>query len=200
MCVCVCVRVRKCVALFFVVVANLLTFSATIFPHQIPKDDTVTYLIKAGLSEKASASSSSSSSSAARCPMVVFCVDISGSMSTTTAVPGGIELYQLGRRDHVSRLDCIKAAIHAQLQEMQKSDPACVPVIILFGSSVTVIADNARSLPVESRIENDTEALIQKGRSFRGKCTHTVTRAYTVKNDMVVMLLLFYYYYCFFFC
>lgn len=84
---------------------------------------------------------------------IIFCVDISGSMSC--AVSGG-----------VSRIDCMKHAVQGQLQELLKTSPHTNVMIITFGTAVTVIGDKGRSIPVESKIFNDYNGLVAKGRSM----------------------------------
>jgi Mg-chelatase subunit ChlD len=80
-------------------VVQFLLHSAThsdlwCFIHQ--QSQSTTYLIKPGVAQQVKKS-----------PMVVFCVDISGSMSTTKHVPEGITLHS-GHTNYVSRLDCVK--------------------------------------------------------------------------------------------
>lgn len=103
---------------------------------------------------------------AARHPRVVFCVDVSGSMSTTTTVPG-----KDGKPpQHVSRLSCIKAAVNTQITALQRAQPDCVVSVIAFGSDVKVWAD-WRFLDVETRLNGDEAALVAKGAALQDKCS-----------------------------
>jgi hypothetical protein len=70
-------------------------------------------------------------------PMVVFCVDISSSMSTRVRAGNGKQL---------SRLDCAKLSVQEQLNTLVKTNPSCIPVIITFGSTVTVHVDGEKSV------------------------------------------------------
>lgn len=70
--------------------------------------------------------------------MVVMCIDVSGSMSTSYEVPQGVDLPGRGKVKYVTRLDCIKAAAHAQLVQLAKDAPDTVVSFVLFGSSAKV--------------------------------------------------------------
>ena len=63
----------------------------------------------------------------------------------------------LSKTDYVTRLDCVKAAVHAQITELAKTSPDTVVTIVSFGSSISVLADAGRLLDVERRLENDPD-------------------------------------------
>lgn len=135
--------------------------------EQIPTVPCLTYMLQEARSD----------APVAALPMVVFCIDISGSMATTSHVAGGITLYNKGLTEHVSRLDCIKAAVHAQINMLVTDHPDCIVTVITFGSSVSVLADGGRMLEVEKRYENDLDGLIQKGQQLSAKCTMPLRKA-----------------------
>jgi actin beta/gamma 1 len=105
-------------------------------------------------------------------PMVVFCIDISGSMQARTNVSEGITLPSGQCVTQVTRLQCVQAAVHAQIDHLRRTQPSCVPVIITFGSSVTVIGghDGARAttMPQNNRLMDDMSALLDKGKNELG--------------------------------
>jgi hypothetical protein len=114
----------------------------------------------------------------AAAPMVIFCIDTSGSMQTATTVPGGIELPTGQRVERVSRLQCAQAAVHSQLRRLMEESPGTVPVVITFGSSVTVWTDGGRSTVVNNtRVLSDMQAMLSKGAEIAPCCTATAEAA-----------------------
>ncbi|XP_041351713.1 uncharacterized protein LOC121370501 [Gigantopelta aegis] len=125
--------------------------------EEIPKNDDVTYLLEPALATAASGASGRDES------LVVFCVDISGSMCVTTEVPGKVKLRGSSRlerlrsfnddhsdqylpRQHrnttyVSRLQAVQAAVDHQLEEMSREHPHRRVALITFDNEVTVIGD-----------------------------------------------------------
>ncbi|KAL8595082.1 hypothetical protein ACOMHN_019120 [Nucella lapillus] len=122
-----------------------------------PAADDVTYLIEAALSTTAMGSSGRDES------VVVFCIDISGSMTITTEVPGfqklrgSATLRRLNRENsmegpqrlprevrnvtYISRLQAVQAAVDHQLGEMAKEFPHRRIALVTFSSEVCVIGD-----------------------------------------------------------
>ena len=127
------------------------------------------------LLEPAPAGHSATSSSTAR---VIFCVDISGSMSMGLTVPGGIVLREgAPPSSNVTRLDCMKLAVQAQIERLKKDEPLRRVTVITFGSQVTVYGDDARPLQVETRLHNDLGALCDKGSVMARSCTESIEAA-----------------------
>lgn len=122
-----------------------------------PQEPDVTYMLEPALSTTASGPTGLDES------LVVFCLDVSGSMCVTTEVPGQVELRgasslrraQLLNREradqhlprqrrnvtYVSRLQSVQAAIDHQLQEMAKEYPNRRVALVTFSNEVTVIGD-----------------------------------------------------------
>lgn len=122
-----------------------------------PVDTDVTYMLEPALSTTASGPTGLDES------LVVFCVDISGSMCVTTEVPGHIELrgapglrraqqfnreradqylpHQRRNVTYISRLQSVQAAIDHQLEEMAKEFPNRRVCLVTFSNEVTVIGD-----------------------------------------------------------
>jgi actin-related protein len=97
---------------------------------------------KTFLLEKPAISGSSTPVFAPSIPMMVFVVDVSGSMGTTTCVQNGLNvptgLETEETLQHVSRLHLVQAAIRSKLLSLRKHHPETVPVIVSFGSDVRV--------------------------------------------------------------
>jgi hypothetical protein len=102
---------------------------------------------------------------------MVFCIDTSGSMNTTSEVEGKVDFkfgisqeeidmlrqfmepgdeiqfnYLPGNhnknKSFVSRKQCILSAIESQLKEIKKSDPNKRVGFVTFNNEVTIIGDN----------------------------------------------------------
>jgi hypothetical protein len=98
--------------------------------------------------------------------LVVFCIDISGSMASTTTIPRGHELVKIKgvTGEYISRIQCMKAAIDMQIEEIYKSHPGKRVVLIAFNGSVTLIGDGTWAEPVEvpsSKIHNFGELIAE---------------------------------------
>uniref|UniRef100_A0A6B2KZ87 VWFA domain-containing protein n=1 Tax=Arcella intermedia TaxID=1963864 RepID=A0A6B2KZ87_9EUKA len=122
-------------------------------PEETPKSDTIDYII-------ASMNSNSNSND-----IVVFCIDISGSMCCTSEVTGDIkiklneklskDLEQFIERQggvsaqqylprertditYVSRLQCVQAAVSSQIESFAKDHPNKRVAIVTFNNDVTI--------------------------------------------------------------
>jgi hypothetical protein len=88
--------------------------------------------------------------------MVIFCVDISGSMCLTTQVPAlqaewkavrdGGDKYFGGRKNemYISRLECVQAAVKRQLERIQLEHPNQKVVLVTFNNEVTILGDGSQ--------------------------------------------------------
>ncbi|XP_053396238.1 uncharacterized protein LOC123552632 [Mercenaria mercenaria] len=125
--------------------------------EEIPREPDVTFMLEPALSTTASGPTGLDES------LVIFCVDVSGSMCVTTEVPGHIELRGASglrraqalnreradqylprqRRNvtYISRLQSVQAAIDHQLQEMAREYPNRRVALVTFSNEVTVIGD-----------------------------------------------------------
>jgi hypothetical protein len=72
-------------------------------------------------------------------------MDVSGSMGTTMRVDGDVNfppaIQRKVARGQVSRLQCIQAAVHGQLEQMKVKLPNARPSVIAFGSTIEVHGD-----------------------------------------------------------
>lgn len=117
-----------------------------------PKSETVEFLVEPAPAAKAADAAS---------PLIIFCVDISGSMCSSTEVPGNFKLKgvkapsanflleagddrnQMNSRGvtYVSRLQCVQAAIESQLETMSTQMPNARVALVTFNRDVTVYGD-----------------------------------------------------------
>ncbi|KAK6171244.1 hypothetical protein SNE40_019473 [Patella caerulea] len=126
---------------------------------EIPAVEDVTFLLEAGLSTEAAGPSGQDES------IVVFCIDVSGSMCVTTEVPGHVNfrrsatLDALGRFNragddqylphqnrnvtNVSRLQAMQAAVDKQLEDLIKDHPNRRVAIIAFNNELLVMGDGS---------------------------------------------------------
>lgn len=126
-----------------------------------PKNETVEFLLEPAASK--------TSMEGAGSQVVIFAVDISGSMCSSTEVPGNFKLkgnkanafdLQAGddRHQHlpgsnrnvtyVSRLQCVQAAIEAQLEMMANQTPNARVALVTFNRDVTIYGDCLTTTPV----------------------------------------------------
>jgi hypothetical protein len=121
--------------------------------------------------------------------LVVFLLDISGSMSQSDEIPKGFGLMkvkaiderkrkfeELGIDDidfstqnvtHVTRMESLQSAVHLQMEEIYKQHPMRRVVLITFNDKVTIIGDGILKEKVisGSTLENEEE-LFQIGRTY----------------------------------
>merc|ERR1719316_2263478 len=98
-------------------------------------------------------------------PMVIFCIDISASMSTALKLEGGRSM---------TRLQCVQAAVAQQLEALQRQQPDCIVVIVTFGAEVCVYTDGGnRSLIARRAHENEVD-LLSKGQELASQCSEHV--------------------------
>ncbi|XP_038073703.1 circularly permutated Ras protein 1-like isoform X2 [Patiria miniata] len=149
--------------------------------QSIPKEDDLTFTIQPG-------------SGGGDDTAVIFMVDISGSMSVTTAVPGtslkdqrlndaGAALsaykeelaeqedrYTTGPKTectYVSRLQAMQSAIDQQLWKMEKSLGNKRVGLVAFNDNVTVIGDGSQEpVPLEGAGLTDEQSIISLGKIF----------------------------------
>ncbi len=128
---------------------------------QITASASVDYLVlqpEAGMSEKENA------------PISVFCIDVSGSMCVTSEVPGNVTYKGSESRDkfnrqlqktegegghqffhgqkknvtHVSRLQCVQAAVAAQIEKLAVEAPTTRVALVTFSDEVKMLGDGAQ--------------------------------------------------------
>jgi len=153
-------------------------------PEDIPKTNERDYILEPPLEED---------SKQINAGMVIFVIDISGSMCVTTEVPGtfklkgnpnppGFDLPNIpgqaparrGRQKkvtYVSRLQCVQASISEQLENWAKESPEKMVGLVTFNNSVTIIGDGAKD-PV----------VITGDKLIDEEVLKTIGRAHELKN------------------
>jgi len=97
--------------------------------------------------------------------MIIFCVDVSASMSTAMKLDGGRSM---------TRLQCVQTAVSQQLEFLQKHQPDCVVVIVTFGAEVCVYTDGGNKSLVARQIHDNQVGLVEKGQGLGSLCSEKV--------------------------
>eukprot|EP00931_Biecheleriopsis_adriatica_P072912 TRINITY_DN47294_c0_g1_i1.p1 TRINITY_DN47294_c0_g1~~TRINITY_DN47294_c0_g1_i1.p1 ORF type:complete len:1282 (-),score=241.75 TRINITY_DN47294_c0_g1_i1:79-3633(-) len=97
--------------------------------------------------------------------MVIFCVDISASMSTQLRLEGGRSM---------TRLQCVQTAVAQQLEALQRQQPDCTVVIMTFGAEVSVYTDSGNRSLIARRAHDNEADLIAKGQELGSLCSEQV--------------------------
>mmetsp|Transcript_57313 Transcript_57313/g.78154 ORF Transcript_57313/g.78154 Transcript_57313/m.78154 type:complete len:794 (-) Transcript_57313:139-2520(-) len=159
--------------------------------------NTVDFILEPALPTMARAGSTNNNNN--NSSMVVFVLDVSGSMCVSVEVPGLVNLRgdrrsQLAemrtaeddhnqflpgqRRDvtYISRMQAVQAAINAQLSAMAEESPDRVVGLVTFSSSVTVYGDGTGTPTIISgnRLD-DLDELIKAGQEAAGGMTSLET-------------------------
>jgi hypothetical protein len=131
---------------------NHSNYAGQLEDEEKPKAETVEFLLEPAPAQSAGDLNSQ---------LVIFVVDISGSMCSSTAVPGNFKLkgtnnvpnLEAGddRHQHfpgsdrnvtyVSRLQCVQAAIESQLEMMANQTPNARVALVTFNRDVTIYGD-----------------------------------------------------------
>ncbi|ESO94915.1 hypothetical protein LOTGIDRAFT_239470 [Lottia gigantea] len=141
---------------------------------EIPKDDDVTFLLEASPAAEAAGPSGVDES------IVVFCIDVSGSMCVSTEVQGKPKLRSSSVRNaaklnptgedqylpnqkrnvtYVSRLQSMQAAVDKQLEDMVKESPNRRVAIISFNNELRVMDEgvNTDQIIAGKKLEDEAE-------------------------------------------
>ncbi|XP_064628238.1 circularly permutated Ras protein 1-like [Lineus longissimus] len=149
-----------------------------VIPEEKPQQGDVTFMLEPALTTTAAGRSGTDQS------LIIFCVDVSGSMCVTTEVPGKLKLrgtnalhrmqsFNEGHEDqhlpgerrnltYVSRLQAMQAAVDFQIGEMAKEHPNRRVALISFNNEVNVIGDGS-----ETEITIAGDKLTQKETLFQ---------------------------------
>lgn len=99
-------------------------------------------------------------------PMVIFCVDISASMSTKLKLEGG---------GSMTRLECVQASVAQQLDVLRRQQPDCTVVIMTFGAEVSVYTDGGNRSLIARRAHDNEADLVAKGEQLGSLCSEQVS-------------------------
>lgn len=145
-------------------------------PSFLVESTGATYLLTPAQSEQREVSEVSG---AAPPPMVIFCIDVSASMSTWVQLQGGAT---------ATRLQCVQAAVSAQLEVLRKKQPECVAVVITFGANVCVHIDGGHTSTVAWQAHEIEEDLLAKGQQLAASCVQPIAEAAERLNATVAAL------------
>jgi len=101
--------------------------------------------------------------------LVIFCVDISGSMGIETDMPIGHGLIKIkgvnSNSKVVSRMQCLQAAVDIQLEEIHKQFPNKRILLITFSTNVVIIGDGTsdKTKTVSGALLNNYDNLLKEG-------------------------------------
>jgi len=95
-------------------------------------------------------------------PMVIFCVDISASMSNSLKLEGG---------GSMTRLECVQKAVVGQLNTLHLEQPECIVVIVTFGAEVCVYTDGVTCAKISCMAHGSEVDLLAKGKELNLCCS-----------------------------
>ncbi|KAK3093559.1 hypothetical protein FSP39_017307 [Pinctada imbricata] len=127
---------------------------------------------------------------------LVYCLDISGSMSCSNKLPE-LQSRWKNMRDRtdygdlsISRLDSIKEAVKRQLERLKEEDPDRRVIFILFSSEVTILGDcGTGATKVINTDLGNNDVLLERGKTYSNsmeiKC---LSESYSNLQDKVESL------------
>ncbi|KAH3761125.1 actin 11 [Pelomyxa schiedti] len=127
-------------------------------------------------------------------PIVLFCIDISGSMGITTEVSGSVQLHakatkrsidpalqaftegssqwlphQARNVSYVSRMECVQAGVHQQIEAVAQRYPLHRLCLITFNNEVTIYGDGTKPPAILTGFNlDDMDHLFQSGVKYTG--------------------------------
>jgi len=73
-------------------------------------------------------------------PSVIFCIDISGSMSSSSQCR--TKFKYMRHQDHITRLESVKLAVDEQLEKLAKNSPNTKVGLVVFSDEVKILGDD----------------------------------------------------------
>lgn len=145
-----------------------------IVDEEIPKQDTIDFLLAAAPEPVEDDKSAEESAKVLRkTGTVIYCVDVSGSMASTTQLPSlqsewlAVQESNRRRTNYVSRLDCMKMAVLRQLERYEIEHPEKHVILITFSGEVIVHGDgNQPPHHVAGDKINDLDILLRTGQTL----------------------------------
>jgi hypothetical protein len=95
-------------------------------------------------------------------PMMIFCIDISASMSTSLKLEAG---------GSMTRLQCVQSAVSQQLVSLRQGMPNCNVVIVSFGAEVCVYTDGGNRSLIARKAHTSEADLVSKGKELGSVCS-----------------------------
>ncbi|XP_033628507.1 circularly permutated Ras protein 1-like [Asterias rubens] len=147
--------------------------SLDIEEEEIPKEKSVDYLLAAAEGKATSSDKAGGDNMAACTGTTVYCIDISGSMASTTQISNlqsewmAVQGQGTAGPQYVSRLACMQMAVKRQLERYELENPDKKVMLVTFTQEVKVYGD-CSELPVTITGQklNDTQVLINEGKEI----------------------------------
>ncbi|CDW75118.1 type a von willebrand factor domain-containing protein [Stylonychia lemnae] len=111
---------------------------------EIPKSDTVNYILEAAPYKEEEKKQDSTKDQSKSDISVVYCMDISGSMSYRASSSGKISISREVQKRDKTRLDCVKDSIIGQIREMAVQHPDRKVGLVTFSDRIAIIGDGVR--------------------------------------------------------
>ena len=130
--------------------------------EEIPKNEIVTYVDPNQEEEaKIPAGGAVTNSSGTS---IIFCIDISASMATTSEFTG--KMKYMNTENRISRLECVKIAVDDQLHNLATNSPDVKVGFILFGEDVFLLGDGTTANHKFDCDLNDYDAVATEAQSL----------------------------------
>ncbi|XP_072031040.1 circularly permutated Ras protein 1-like isoform X2 [Amphiura filiformis] len=142
--------------------------------EEIPKENTIDYLLAAAPEPTEDEKMEEENAKGLRkTGTIVYCIDVSGSMSSTTELPSlqsewlAMQDNSRRRTNYVSRLDCMKMAVLRQLERYEIEHPDKHVILITFSQDVNVFGDGSQDVShvAGDKLKN-VDVLLQTGQTL----------------------------------
>lgn len=114
-------------------------------------------------------------------PMVIFCVDCSGSM-------GMLCKPSADARSSVTRLQCMQQALLEQICVLEAQQPECLVALVAFSSHVDVLTDTGRMVTAEAHQMRSLTAALETGVGHRTQVRQPVAQAARMLRERATLL------------
>ncbi|KAH3761859.1 Ras subfamily protein [Pelomyxa schiedti] len=162
--------------------------TVSLVPEEIPKTTTVDFILAPPPADAMADS------------LVVFLIDVSGSMCVTTEVPeiqAEWQKLRMGKAksregetgNYVSRLQCVKAAVDTHFQRLQKQHPNKKVVLLTFSNGVAIYGDgHAPETSIEGDKLQEYETLWELGHGMDLNALLPISKSREALSKKVVSL------------
>eukprot|EP00727_Mastigamoeba_balamuthi_P000800 m51a1_g10717 putative actin (1113) ;mRNA; r:219305-223208 len=134
----------------------------TVYDAVVPQGPSTTYVLERPQAKSIAAAT------ATTCPMIVFCIDISGSMDSNVPTKGA------SATTFTTRLACVKKAVLAQLEALHRTSPGTLAVVMPFASAVSFYRSDGQREAVPASAMNSMRSLVEYGERSRAHVTRDV--------------------------
>jgi len=112
--------------------------------------------------------------------LAIFCMDVSGSMGVSTSIPESQALWRTlraggnGAQSHISRLQCMQAAVKKQLEYFKAAQPDKKCMLITFSNTVMVWGAKEEGVIISGAELNDVSAIVRAAAEMDVSLTPTI--------------------------